>query len=83
MAETLNELNGPSQKVIDLINRIRERVKITRLLFGDFDKESFRNQIFKERDWEFYGEAKRREDQIRQGTFISGAQASGKNAKED
>jgi hypothetical protein len=80
-AEALNEINGPSQEAIDLINQVRDRANASLLSLSDFTKESLREHIFKEREWEFYLEGKRREDQIRQGTFVSGAQARGKNAQ--
>ena len=80
-AEALNEINGPTQESIDLINKVRNRAGVSGLNVADFDKESFRNEIFKEREWEFYYEMKSREDQIRQGTFISKAIERGKNAQ--
>ena len=79
-AEALNELNGPTQEAIDLINQVRTRAQATPLTLSGYTKETLRDQIFQEREWEFYMEGKRREDQIRQGTFISGAQARGKDA---
>ena len=81
-AEAMNELDGPSQETIDLVNQVRERAGVTKLSLSGFTQESLRERIFQEREWEFYEEAKRREDQIRQGTFISGAQARGKNAQQ-
>lgn len=81
-AEALNEINGPNQESIDLINMVRTRSEASELNLADFStKESLRDHIFQERKWEFYLEAKLREDQIRQGTFISNAQARGKNAE--
>jgi len=80
-AEALNELNGSNQESIDLINQVRERAGISPLTLGDFNQETLRDHIFQERRWEFFMEGKSREDQIRQGTFISGAQVRGKNAQ--
>ncbi|MGD1891705.1 MAG: RagB/SusD family nutrient uptake outer membrane protein [Cyclobacteriaceae bacterium] len=80
-AEALNEVNGPTQEAIDLINQVRARANASLLSLGDFTQESIRDQIFQERRWEFYLEGKSREDQIRQCTFISGGQARGKNAQ--
>jgi starch-binding outer membrane protein, SusD/RagB family len=80
-AEALNELNGPNQESIDLINQVRTRAGLTtKLLSLDqfAAKEALRNHLLQERAWEFYGEAGiRREDQIRMGTFISSAIARG------
>jgi hypothetical protein len=81
-AEALNELSGPSKEAIDLINRIRTRVKVPELLLSNFTtKEKLRSAILDERSWEFAFEGKRRQDEIRHGVMISRAQARGKNAQ--
>ncbi|WP_225444224.1 RagB/SusD family nutrient uptake outer membrane protein [Echinicola arenosa] len=82
-AEALNELNGPNQESIDLINMVRERADVAPLNLIDFGTtEALRNHLLNERAWEFYTEGKRREDQIRLGTFVSSAQERGvSNAK--
>ena len=80
-AEALNEINGPTQEAIDLINQVRSRAQVSLLSLGGFTKESLREHISMEREWEFYMEGKRRQDQVRQGNFISGATARGKNAQ--
>ena len=80
-AEALNELTGPTQEAIDLINQVRVRAGVAPLALAGFTKETLRNALLKEREWEFYSESKRREDQIRQGRFISEAKARGKNAQ--
>ncbi|QDK82082.1 RagB/SusD family nutrient uptake outer membrane protein [Spirosoma sp. KCTC 42546] len=82
-AEALNELNGPTAEAFALINQVRTRAGIPNLTDTDAPtKEAFRTAIFRERGWEFVSEGKRREDLIRQGTFISLAQARGvTNAK--
>jgi hypothetical protein len=70
-AEALNELNGPTQEALDLINEVRERAGIYDLQLADFaSKDQLRDHILKKRGWEFYDEAKRREDPIRQNRFI-------------
>lgn len=73
-AEALNELDGPTQESLDLFQQVRNRAGLTRP-FGvsDFTKESLRERILQERAWEFYGEDLRREDLIRNGSFISRA----------
>ncbi len=71
-AEALNELNGPTQISIDLINEVRNRAKATPIALADFaDKEALKDAILDERGWEFYFEGKRREDLIRHGKFVS------------
>ena len=81
-AEALNELSGPTQESIDLINQVRTRAGVKNLVLADFTtKSQLRDHILKERGWEFFTEGKRREDMIRMGTFISNAVARGKNAK--
>lgn len=77
-AEALNELNGPTQEAIDLINMVRERAEVPELVLGDFgSKEALRSHLLDERGWELWWEGKRREDLIRHGEFISRAQARG------
>lgn len=81
-AEALNELSGPTQEVIDLVNEIRDRADATLIKLADYPgKDQLRDFILAERAREFFGEGKRREDLIRQGKFISGAQARGMAAK--
>ena len=73
-AEALNELNGPSQEVVDLINRVRERVNATPISLSQYgDTESMRQFILAERGREFYSEGLRREDLVRNGSFIQSA----------
>jgi hypothetical protein len=81
-AEALNELNGPTQEALDLINQVRNRAGIEELSTVEAGgKEQFRNLILEERGKEFVSEAKRREDLIRHDKFISSAQARGKSAQ--
>ena len=78
-AEALNELNGPTQEAINLINQVRGRAGVDDLQLADFaGTEALRNHILKERGWEFYSEGHRRMDLIRMGQFISNAQSRGK-----
>lgn len=78
-AEALNELAAvPTAECFTLINQVRTRAGLTGLSLTDTPtKEAFRNAIFRERGWEFISEGKRREDLIRQGTFLSSAIARG------
>jgi starch-binding outer membrane protein, SusD/RagB family len=80
-AEALNEISGPTQEAIDLINEVRDRAQATPLVLASFDQAKLREAILQERSWEFFHEGKSREDQIRQNVFISRAVARGKNAK--
>ena len=77
-AEALNEVSGPLAECFTLINQVRTRAGLPNLtLLETPTKETFRDAIFQERGWEFISEGKRREDLIRQGTFISSATARG------
>ncbi|GAA4781005.1 hypothetical protein GCM10023231_05370 [Olivibacter ginsenosidimutans] len=81
-AEALNELNGPTQASIDLINQVRTRAGLPKLALSDYSStEALRDHLLKERGWEFYSEGHRRMDLIRMGKFIENAQKRGKNAK--
>ncbi len=78
-AEALNELSAiPPGECFTLINQVRTRAGLPNLtLIEAPTKESFKTALFRERGWEFISEGKRREDLIRQGTFISSAIARG------
>ena len=77
-AEALNELNGPTQEALDLINQVRTRAGIANLTLTDASsKEVLRDLILRERAWEFYSEGLRREDLLRHNKFISLAIARG------
>lgn len=82
-AEALNELNGPNQESIDLINAIRTRAGVPTFLVSDFgSKEELRDAILEERGWEFVAEGLRRSDLKRQGQLIPRAKARGANAED-
>ncbi len=77
-AEALNELNGPTQEALDLINLVRTRAGIASLTLAEAtSKEVLRDFILRERGWEFYSEGLRREDLLRHNKFISLAIARG------
>ena len=81
-AEALNEVQGPNQESIDLINQVRVRAGVKSLALADFaTKTALRDQLLKERGWEFFSEGKRREDLIRMDKFISSALERKKNAQ--
>lgn len=83
-AEALNELNGPNQESVDLINMIRSRAQVENVALSDFSsKEALLEQILKERRWEFWYEGHRRRDLIRTNRFIQYAKNRGiDNAKD-
>ena len=81
-AEALNELNGPNQESVDLLNMIRQAAGVTTMALGDFPgTQALRDFILDERGREFHTEALRRQDLIRQGKFIEMALERGKPAK--
>jgi len=82
-AEALNEINGPTEESIDLINEVRDRSGAPLLELSEISsKVALRDTILLERVKEFYSEGKRRMDLIRHNRFISNAQARGKPAEE-
>jgi hypothetical protein len=83
-AEALNEIHSPNSESIDLINKIRTRAGVDPLRLSDFSsKEAIREQILKERRWEFWYEGHRRRDLIRTGKFIEYAHNRGINNAKD
>ncbi|MDR1681854.1 MAG: RagB/SusD family nutrient uptake outer membrane protein, partial [Candidatus Symbiothrix sp.] len=85
-AEILNEINGPTQESVDLINQVRNRAfddyynssHVKRL--SDFaDQTALRDYILKERGWELWCEGVRREDLLRHGTYLDVARSAGAN----
>ena len=82
-AEALNELQGPNEESISLINQIRNRAGVSELSLSDYTTtDELRDFILAERGREFFSEGLRREDLIRHGKFISNAVERGKNAKD-
>jgi hypothetical protein len=81
-AEALNELNGPNQEAVNLINQVRNRAGLGNLSLSEFNsKDELRDHLVKERGWELYTEGHRRVDLIRMGKYIEFAVDRGKNAK--
>lgn len=81
-AEALNEVHGPNQESIDLINRIRDRAfnyditkEVSLSMFPD--AQSLRDYILQERQFELLFEGERRADLIRHGQYIKQAQDRG------
>ncbi|WP_158285065.1 RagB/SusD family nutrient uptake outer membrane protein [Arenibacter aquaticus] len=82
-AEALNELNGPNQVSVDLLNLVRDAAGVDTFVVDDFStKEAFRDFILDERGREFHTEALRRQDLIRHGKFIESANERGKSAED-
>ncbi|PSL18801.1 RagB/SusD family nutrient uptake outer membrane protein [Dyadobacter jiangsuensis] len=82
LAEALNEIDGPTQKALDLVNQVRKRAAATEVKLADFTgKAALRDFLLAERGREFYSEGLRREDLIRHEKFISGGKARGWNAQ--
>ncbi|UOY08060.1 RagB/SusD family nutrient uptake outer membrane protein [Muricauda sp. SCSIO 64092] len=80
-AEALNEINGPTQESVDLVNRVRIRAGVAAYTIDEVGStNNFRDLILAERGWEFVAEGKRREDLIRHGKLISNAQDRGISA---
>ena len=83
-SEALNEISGPNQESIDLLNQIRQRAGVPAYNLTDFlSKDALRDALLQERGWEFVAEGKRRMDLIRQGKLISRAQARGATTAKD
>ena len=73
-SEALNELSGPTQEAIDLLNQIRKRAGAPEYKLANFPtKASLRDALLNERGWEFVAEGMRRVDLIRHGKLISKA----------
>lgn len=82
-AEALNEINGPTQEALDLVNEVRTRSIDDPYTMSDAGStEALRGIILEERGWEFYSEGKRREDLVRHNKFIEFARDRGLNASE-
>ncbi|MCM5661801.1 RagB/SusD family nutrient uptake outer membrane protein [Galbibacter mesophilus] len=82
-AEALNELNGPTQEAVNLVNEVRNRAGVDPYTLADVGSmDSFRDLILDERGWEFFSEGKRREDLIRHGKFLEFAQQRGINTQQ-
>lgn len=91
-AEAINELEGPTEEAKELVHKIRRRAfdgyddegnPHKALIEAINDKDAFRDQILKERGWEFYWEGMRRPDLIRHGKLIENAHARGKTMADE
>ena len=83
-SEALNELNGPNQESVDLLNLVRARAGVSQYNVSDFNSKSdLRDALLDERGWEFVAEGLRRMDLIRQDKLISRAVARGATDAKD
>lgn len=81
LAEAINEQTGPTAEAYDLVRQVRDRAGLGNFAAG-MTKEQFRQALLDERGRELYAEGLRRQDLVRNGTYISNAIARGKtNAK--
>lgn len=79
LAEAINEQRGPDE-AYQYVNEVRARAGV--LPFAGMSKDQFRTALLDERGRELYAEGARRQDLVRNGSFISNALARGKtNAK--
>lgn len=82
-AEALNEINGPNEESIQLINMVRDAAGVSTFTVGDFSsQQELRDFILDERGREFHTEALRRQDLIRHGKFVEMARERGKPAED-
>lgn len=78
LAEAINEQNGgPTSEAYTLVGTVRSRAGVANFAAG-MTQAQFRTALLDERGREFYGEGQRRQDLIRNGTYISNAVARGK-----
>jgi starch-binding outer membrane protein, SusD/RagB family len=77
-AEALNEINGPNQESVDLLNEVRTRAEVPTYDLADFaSMDELRDALLDERGWEFVAEGYRRVDLIRHGKLLSKANERG------
>jgi hypothetical protein len=77
LAEAINEQGGPNTEAYNLVGQVRTRAGIPNFAAA-MTQAQFRAALLDERGREFYGEGLRRQDLIRNGTYISNAVARGK-----
>lgn len=81
-AEAINELAGPNEEALRLLNEVRDRSDASLLAAADVPTQAdMRDAILQERAWEFFSEGLRRQDLIRHGKFIERAVGRGKQAR--
>ena len=78
VAEAINEQTGPAGAYA-YVNQVRERAGVSD--FSGMTQAELRQALLEERGRELYCEGLRRQDLIRNGSYISTAVAAGKNAQ--
>lgn len=68
IAECSNELNGPTQEAIEVVNQVRVRAGASTISLADYTKETFRQFVRDERTRELCYEIPRRMELRRHGT---------------
>lgn len=77
LAEAINEQRGPAE-AYQYVNQVRARAGVT--AFSGMSTAQFKTALLAERGRELFAEGCRRQDLIRNGTFIANALARGKTA---
>jgi len=80
LAEAINEQRGPDE-AYQYVNEVRSRAGVGN--FSGMTTEQFKTALLAERGRELYAEGVRRQDLIRNGSFITNAIARGKTAAAD
>jgi hypothetical protein len=78
LAEAINEQRGPAE-AYQYVNQVRARAGVSD--FAGMTKDQLRTALLDERGRELYGEGTRRQDLIRNGTYVTNAVTRGKNAQ--
>jgi starch-binding outer membrane protein, SusD/RagB family len=78
MAEAINEQSGPANAYA-YINQVRERAGVSD--FSGMTQAQLRQAILDERGRELYAEGVRRQDLLRNGSYISNATSMGRAAQ--
>lgn len=79
LAEAINEQQGPNSEAQGFINQARARAGIGNVSAADIaSKDTFRDAILRERNWELFFEGQRRIDLVRMGKWTQALASVGK-----
>ena len=81
-AEAENELHGPTGEAVSAVRQITDRAGVEIPAAAVSSKEAFRKFLLLERGHELFGEGLRRQDLIRNGTYIQRAKERGNKAQD-
>ena len=81
-AEAENELHGPTGEAVNAVRQITDRAGVEIPADAVSSKEAFRKFLLLERGHELFGEGLRRQDLIRNGTYIQRAKERGNKAQD-